>query len=137
MKKLLLLCVMSGLWMFGCGSETSGSLSVSSPSSNGGIVTATAKFTPSSGSPLPGQQITFRWYTVVLGSSTQSPELSETKSTDNTGAATSQLTLPVGRTDTFTVYVIASTGGLVNKEGWQSVLVAPFSNQSSAKRATW
>jgi hypothetical protein len=125
MKKLLMLCVVLSLWMFGCGSETSGSLSVTAPSSSDGIVTATATFTPASGSALPGQHITFRWYTVVLGSSTQSPELSETKSTDNTGAATSQLTLPVGRTDTFTVYVIASTGGLVNKEGWQSVLVTP------------
>src|ERR1700681_1244535 len=119
MKKLLLLCVVLSMWLFGCGSdnETSGTLSVSAPTSSGGIVTATATFTPSSGSALPGQPINFRWYTVVVGTTTQSPESTDTKPTGNTGAATSQITLPAGRTVSYTVYVIASTGGLTNKEG--------------------
>ena len=125
MKKLLLLCMVLSMWMFGCGSETSGTLSVAAPTQSGGIVTARATFTPSSGSALPGQAINFRWYTVGVDTKTQSPELTKTEHTGNTGAVTSQLTLPVGRTESFTVYVIASTGDLINKEGWQSVLVVP------------
>lgn len=113
------------MWMFGCGSDTSGTLSVSAPTQSGDIISAIAKFTPSSGSALAGQHINFRWYTVVVGSSTQSPELNETKDTDNTGAVISQITLPAGRTESYRVYVIASTAGLINKEGWQSVLAVP------------
>ncbi len=125
MKKLLLLCVMSCLWMFGCGSGTSGSLSVSAPASSGGIVTATATFTPSSGTALPGQNINFRWYTVGLTSKIQSAEISTSGHTDINGVVTSQFILPFVRTESFLVYVIASTDGLTNKEGWQSVQVDP------------
>jgi len=123
MKKLLLLCVMLSMWMLGCGSDTSGTLSVSAPTSINGVVTATAKFIPSSGSVLPGQTISFRWYTVGVDTKTQSAELTITGHTDNTGAVTSQYTLPVSRTESYIVYVIASTEGLTNMEGWQSVLV--------------
>jgi hypothetical protein len=125
MKKLLLLCVVLSIWMFGCGSGTSGTLSVSVPTSNNGIVFASAQFTPSSGSALPGQAVNFRWYTVGVTTKTQSPELAITGHTDNTGAVTSQYTLPVIRTESYIVYVIASTEGLTNKEGWQSVQVDP------------
>lgn len=125
MKKLLVLCVMVAMWLFGCGSETSGTLSVSAPTATGNIVTAKAKFTPSSGSVIPGQPINFRWYTVGVTSKTQSPEQATTGHTDNSGTVTSQLILPVTRTESYNVYVIASTGDLTNIEGWQSVLVAP------------
>jgi len=125
MKKLLVLCVMLSLWMFGCGNETSGTLSVSSPSALNGVVTAKATFTPSSGSAIPGQPINFRWYTVGVTSQTQSPEQATSGHTDNTGTVTSQLTLPPARTESFIVYVIASTGDLTNIEGWQSVVVVP------------
>ena len=125
MKKLLLLCVVLSIWMFGCGSGTSGTLSVSAPTSKNGIVFASAKFTPSSGSALPGQAIDFRWYTVGVNTKTQSSELAITGHTDNTGAVSSQYTLPVIRTESYIVYVIASTEGLTNKEGWQSVQVDP------------
>jgi len=111
--------------MFGCGSGTSGSLSVSAPASSGGIVTATATFTPSSGTALPGQNINFRWYTVGLTSKIQSAEISTSGHTDINGVVTSQFILPFVRTESFLVYVIASTDGLTNKEGWQSVQVDP------------
>lgn len=124
MKKLIVLCVMLAMWMFGCGSETSGTLSVSSLTATNGTVTARAKFTPSSGSTIPGQPINFRWYTVGVTSKVQSPELSTTGHTDSTGTVSSQLTLPISRTESFYVYVIASTGDLTNIEGWQSVLVS-------------
>jgi hypothetical protein len=125
MKKLLLLCVMLSLWMFGCGNETSGTLSVSAPSANNGVVTARATFIPSNGTVIPGQPINFRWYTVGATSKTQSAELATSGHTDSTGTVTSQLTLPATRTESFIVYVTASTGDLTNIEGWQSVLVVP------------
>lgn len=123
MKKLLVVCVMLSLWMFGCGDETSGTLSVSAPTVNGDHVIARATFTPSNGSAIPGQPINFRWYTVGLTSQTQSPEQATSGHTDSTGSVTSDLTLPVTRTESFRVYVIASTGDLTNIEGWQSVVV--------------
>ena len=127
MKKILLLCVVLSIWMFGCGSGggTSGTLSVSAPTSSNGVVFATAKFTPSSGSALPGQAIDFRWYTVGVTTKTQTPEFPITGYTDNTGSVPSNYTLPVSRTESYIVYVIASTQGLTNIEGWQSVTVAP------------
>ena len=127
MKKILLLCLVLSCGFLGCGSVggTSGTLSVTSPSAQNGIVTATATFVPSNGSALPGQDINFRWYTVGVTSKTQSAEKATTGHTDSGGSVTSQLTLPVSRTESFIVYVIASTGGLTNKEGWQSVQVDP------------
>lgn len=127
MKKLLLLSIVLFLSMFGCGSDTSGTLSVSAPTASNGIVTATATFTPSSGSALPGQSINFRWYTVGVTTKTQSKELTISGHTDNTGTVTSQYSFPgnVTRTESFIVYVIAFTDGLTNKEGWQSVQVDP------------
>jgi|SRR6185369_13284401 len=125
MKKLFLLCALLCLWISGCGSENSGTLSVSAPSAINGIVTATAKFTPSSGTALPGQPINFRWYAVGVTSKTQTPELTATGHTDNTGTATSQYKLPTVRIESYIVYVIASTGDLTNIEGLQSVQVEP------------
>lgn len=125
MKKLLVLCVMLSTLIFGCGNETAGTLSVTAPAADNGVVTARATFTPSGGSVIPGQPINFRWYTVGVTSQTQSPEQATSGHTDNTGTVTSQLTLPPARTESFIVYVIASTGDLTNIEGWQSVLVVP------------
>lgn len=125
MRNVFLLCVLLCVSMFGCGSENSGTLSVTTPSASSNIVTATATFTPSSGSALPGQVISFRWYTVGVTTKTQSAELTTSGSTDSSGAVTSQFTLPIIRSESFVVYVIASTGSLTNKEGWQSVEVAP------------
>lgn len=125
MKKLLVVCVMLSLWMFGCGNETSGRLSVSAPIALNGVVTARATFTPSTGSIIPGQPINFRWYTVGVTSQTRSPEQATSGHTDDTGTVTSQLTLPTVRDESFIVYVIASTGDLTNIEGWQSVTVVP------------
>jgi hypothetical protein len=123
MKKLLLLCVIMSVCLFGCGSETSGTLTVSAPTSSNGVVTAVAKFTPSSGAALQGQDIDFRWYTVGVDSKVKSAESSKPGKTDSTGSVTSQFTLPASRSEDYNVYVIASTGGLTNKEGWQSVTV--------------
>ena len=130
MKKLLLLCVLFSLGFYGCGSDsssTSGSLSVSAPTASNGVVTAVATFSPSSGSALPGQEINFRWYTVSVSVTTkiQSSETPASGKTDKNGIVTSQFTLPVNRSESYIVYVIASTSGLTNKEGWQSVMVAP------------
>ena len=125
MKKILLLCAVMSMWMFGCGSETSGTLSVAAPTQSGGIVTARATFTPSSGSVIPNQPINFRWYTVGVTSQTKSSEQATSGHTDNAGTVTSQLTLLPARTESFIVYVIASTGDLTNIQGWQSVLVVP------------
>ena len=127
MKKLLFLCMVLSLCIFGCGSGsgTSGSLSVSAPAASGGVVTAIAKFTPASGSALPGQIINFRWYTVGVNTKTQSTEVTKDYPTDGNGSATGQFTLNNNRTESYNVYCIASTDGLTNKEGWQSVLVSP------------
>ncbi len=125
MKKLLLLCVIMSACLFGCGSESSGTLTVTSPTSSNGVVTAVAKFTPSSGVALPGQVIAFRWYTVGVTSKITSAESPASGNTDSTGSVTSQFTLPGSRSESYNVYVIASTGGLTNKEGWQSVTVVP------------
>lgn len=125
MKKLLFICIITSMWMFGCGNENSGTLSVTAPTASNGIVTAKAKFTPSSGTVLPNQPINFRWYTVGVTSKTQSSESITIGHTDNTGTVTSQFSLPVNRVESFIVYVIASTGDLTNIEGWQSVQVAP------------
>jgi hypothetical protein len=125
MKKLVLLCIILSVWMFGCGSETSGSLSVSAPAADNGVVTATATFKPSSGSALPGQPIYFRWYAVGKTSGIKTPELSQTVNTDNNGAATSQYLLPSSRSESYIVYVIATTGDLTNIEGMQTVQVDP------------
>lgn len=125
MKKIMLLCVLFSLFLFGCGTENSGTLTVSAPAASGDKVTATATYTPASGSALPGQMINFRWYTVGVATKTQSAEIASSGKTDSSGVAFSQLTLPAVRTESFVVYVIASTGEIINSEGWQSVIVAP------------
>jgi hypothetical protein len=125
MKKLFILCVVLSIWMFGCGSENSGKLSVSAPTASNGIVTATAKFAPTSGTALPGQPINFSWHAVGMTSKTQTPEITTTVHTDDVGTATSQYKLPASRTESYIVYVSASTGDLTNIEGMQSIQVDP------------
>lgn len=122
MKKVFLLICSLCLLLGGCGSETSGTLSVTAPSYMNGIVTAIATFTPSSGTALPGQEISFRYYTVGLVTKTQSAESSIVGETDGSGRAFVSIPLPLNRTESLYVYVLASTQGLKNKEGWQSVL---------------
>lgn len=125
MKKILLLCLVLSLGMFGCGNETSGTLSVSAPVPNGVGVSTKAKFTPSSGSVLPGQVIDFRWYTVGATTNIRTTELLTSGKTDSTGTVSSSYNLPTGRTESVYVCVSASTGDLTNIEGILSVLVAP------------
>lgn len=128
MKKLVLICISLCFVLFGCGSgslSTSGTLSVTAPKASNGVVTATATFSPSTGSALPGQAIDFRWYTVGVTSKTQSVESTTPGTTDKAGTVTLSYTLPVTRSESIIVYVIATTGGLSNKEGWQSVVVTP------------
>lgn len=127
MKKILLLGMLLSLGMFGCGSvgENSGTLSVSAPVNSNGIVTATATYTPSTGTALLNTVINFRWYTVGVTSKIKSAEASTGGHSDSAGTVTSQYTLPVIRNESLIVYVIASTGDLTNKEGWQSVQVGP------------
>ena len=125
MKKIFLLCVVLSLGIFGCGSETSGNLSVSAPVQSGDYVKATATYTPSSGSALSGQEINFRWYTVGVTTKTKAPEILVTGFTNTSGVVISQFLLPTVRSESVTVYVTASTGGLTNSEGWQTITVAP------------
>jgi uncharacterized membrane protein YgdD (TMEM256/DUF423 family) len=127
MKKIVLLFVIVSMLMVGCGSDTAGILSATAPTASNGVVTTTATYTPSSGPAISGQTINFRWYTVGVTSKTQSVELISSGHTDSTGTVTSQYIFDptVTRTESFIVYVIASTGGLSNIEGWQSVVVAP------------
>lgn len=125
MKKILLLCLVLSMGMFGCGNETSGTLSVSALSSSGGVVSTKAKFTPSSGSVLPGQVIDFRWYTVGATTNVRTSDQLTSGKTDSTGTVSSSYTLPTGRAESVYVFVSASTGDLTNIEGIQSVLVLP------------
>jgi hypothetical protein len=125
MKKIFLLCVLLSLGIFGCGSETSGNLSVPVPVQSGDYVKATATYTPSSGSALSGQEINFRWYTVGVTTKTRTQEVLATGSTNPSGTVISQYLLPAVRSESITVYVTASTGGLTNSEGWQTITVAP------------
>jgi hypothetical protein len=122
MKKLLL-CIILSVGILGCGSENSGSLSVSAPTASNGVATATATYTPSSGSALSGQSINFRWYAVDTTSKIPTKETLETVHTDSNGKATSQYRALSGLSGTYIVYVIASTGDLTNIEGLQSVSV--------------
>ena len=125
MKKLLVLSLLLSIFIMSCGSDTSGSLSVAAPTVSNGVVTAIAKYTPASGSALSGQSINFRWYTVGVTSKSKSAEIATSGHTDNSGSVNSQFTLPVNRTESIIVYVIATTGDLTNIEGWQSVQVDP------------
>jgi hypothetical protein len=111
--------------MIGCGSETSGTLKLSAPTSNGGVVTATAQYTSGAGLALPGQEINFRWYTVGDTTKVKTAEVAVVAHTDSTGIASAQYTLPATRTESLNVYVIASTGEITDIQGWQSVLVLP------------
>lgn len=123
MKKLVMLILMMSALMFGCGSETSGSISLSSPTNSGGVVTAEATYTPSSRPALTNQRITFYWYTVGLTSNVTINYPSKDSYTNGNGMALSELTLPYPRTETLRVYVKAGTGDLVSST--QFVDVAP------------
>lgn len=125
MKKLLLFLLALSILLLACGDKTSGTLTASAPSASNGIVTTTAKYTPSTGTVLPGQVINFRWYTVGVTSKIKSAEIASSGHTDSTGSVISQYILPTIRTESLIVYVIASTGDLTNAEGWQSVEVTP------------
>jgi hypothetical protein len=98
--------------LVGCGSDTSGSISLSSPTSLNGVVTAEATYTPVSGSALSHQKITFYWRTVGNTSNLIVDYPANDSYTDSTGKASSELTLPSPRTEDFTVYVKANTGDL-------------------------
>gem|GEM_PF-4327708 len=113
--------------LFGCGSvgENSGTLSATAPANNNGVVTAVATFTPSNRAVLPNTPINFRWYTVGVTSKAKSAETSTKSYSDASGIATFQVTLPVVRDESLIFYVMASTGDLINVEGWQSVQVDP------------
>lgn len=126
MKKLFILCLLSCISMIGCGSDSSGFLSVSAPTEAGGIVTATASYSASAANTsnaCTGQAINFRWYTVGETTKVKTAEVSVVGHTDSGCTATAQYTLPTTRTENLYVYVIASTGDMNNIEGWQSVLV--------------
>lgn len=115
--------IVSGLAvsLVGCGSETSGSISLSTSSTASGVVKAEATYTPESGSALQDQNITFYWYTVGQNSKIRTDYPSNDASTNSFGKAISELTLPFPRTEIVTVYVKANTGGLTS--GFQSVNV--------------
>lgn len=115
---LLLVLVVS---LVGCGSDTSGSISLGSLTNAGGEITATAKYTPSSGSVLPNQEITFYWRTVGLETNTIVNYPPDIASTDGTGTALSKLTLPSPRSETFRVSVSAATGDLITSSQFVDV----------------
>lgn len=114
MLRRIVFVVISGFALFisGCGSETSGTIVLNSLAYSNGITTASATYTPASGSALSHQKITFNWRTV--GKTTNSVvEYPPTDSyTDSSGKASSDLILPSPRTEAFVVYVKASTGDL-------------------------
>jgi len=122
MKKLLMLFVFMSLLIVGCGSETSGSISLGSLTNSGDVVTATAAYSPSSGSALTNQKITFYWRTVDLTSNITVDYPPEDASTDSTGSALSELRLPSPRSETMRVYVKAATGDLTTGSQFVDVL---------------
>lgn len=99
--------------LVGCGSDNSGTLTLSSLASSNGVVTAEATYSPASGSALPNQKITFYWRTVgkTTGNAVDYPPVDAF--TDSSGKAFSTLTLPSPRTEVMTVYVKAGTGDLL------------------------
>ena len=115
------LLILSGfaISLAGCGSDTSGSISLGSLTNSGDVVTATATYSPSSGSALTNQKITFYWRTVGLTTNITVDYPPEDASTDSTGSALSELRLPSPRSETMRVYVKAATGDLTT--GSQSV----------------
>lgn len=115
---VLLIVSVFAICLAGCGSETSGSLSMSSPSYTNDVVTAKATYTPASGSALAHQKITFYWRTVDKSSGSNVDYPPSDSYTDSTGMASSDLTLPSPRA-ALIVYVKAATGDLTT--GWQSV----------------
>lgn len=108
----------------GCGSgsgSTSGDITLAEPAASNGVVTASATYTPSGGTVLPGQEIVFSWYTVGKTTSNRQDYGTSKSYTNSSGGATSQLILPTPRTEIFIAYVKADTGGLTS--GWKSVEV--------------
>lgn len=117
---IILIASIYALGLAGCGSETSGSISMAQPTYSNGVVTAQAKYVPASGTALPNQNITFYWRTV--GQTTGAVVNYQKESdTDSTGTASSDLTLPTPRTEALIVYVKAGTGDLTTSQ--QSVNV--------------
>lgn len=113
MKKLLLLCVVLSIWMFGCGSEKNGTLilaDITSKDLTGGIysVETSATFAPATGSALPGTEIT---YTATFVGGTTTTRTGKVNS-DSTGKVIigpwqiTQDTAPI------IVTIIATTGDL-------------------------
>lgn len=100
------------IYLAGCGSETSGSITLTSPTYANGIATASAKYTPASGTALSHQKITFNWRTVGKTSKAVVDYPSTDSYTDSSGTASSDLYLPSPRTEDYVVYVRASTGDL-------------------------
>lgn len=96
----------------GCGNETSGSITLTSPTYANGVVTTSAKYTPASGSALSHQKIIFYWRTVGKTSKVVVDYPSTDSYTDSSGAASSDLYLPSPRTEDYIIYVKASTGDL-------------------------
>jgi hypothetical protein len=105
--------------LVGCGNDTSGSISMSSPTFSNGVATAKATYSPAGGSALQHQKITFYWRTVVKSSGVAFDYPPSDSYTDSTGTASSDLILPSPRTDALIVYVEAKTGDLTT--GMQSV----------------
>lgn len=114
MLKRIAFVIISGFVFFiaGCGSETSGSIALTSPTYSNGVVTASATYTPASGSALSHQKITFSWRTVGKVSNSVVEYPPTDSYTDSSGKASSDLILPAPRTEAYVVYVKASTGDL-------------------------
>ena len=100
--------------LVGCGTENSGSILLSPPTNINGVVTTTATYTPSSGSVLPNQKITFYWRTVGQTSNISVDYPPSDSYSDSTGRARSELTLPSPRSEALSVYVRAGTGDLTS-----------------------
>lgn len=108
--------IVSGLVfsLTGCGSETSGSISLDSPTYSNGIVSAKAAYTPDSGSAVTHQKITFYWRTVGKISNIVVDYPPTDSYTNSLGIASSDLILPTSRTESLIVYVKVSTGDLTS-----------------------
>jgi hypothetical protein len=117
MKKLLLLCVVMSMWMFGCGSglDTSGTLAmtdISSTNLTGGTfkVDATATYTPDAGKEATGAEINF---TAAYSTPSNATPVTRTSkiTLSKTGIATYTDLVVQGNEPTF-LRLTASIGGL-------------------------
>jgi hypothetical protein len=117
MKKLLLLCVVLSLWMFGCGSDkdTSGTLILSDITStdlSGGTfkVDATATFAPDAGKEATGAEINFT--AVFTTPSNATPVTRTSKYTLNKAGIASYTDMVVQSNEPAYLRLTASIGGL-------------------------